>query len=163
MSYAPDVCIVITTFKRQELLHVLLDSIKSLTTKPKDVIVVDNENSAETKELVASFGWNHYIGMEENTGGAGGFSRGIEEAYKCGYEWIWVMDDDVAVLPEAIDLMSKWMQQTESDFASGKKLSEVVSVYQGSKYNWDDSYFYWQYQFMNRLGIPNPIAPSDDL
>lgn len=160
MSETPDICIVITTFKRQELLSVLMESIAALKTQPRDVIVCDNENSPETKQLVNSFGWNHYIGMEENTGGAGGFSRGIEEAYKCGHEWIWVMDDDVAVLPDAIDLLSKWMEQTERDFAAGKPLSDVVAVYQGSKFNWDDSYFYWQYHFMNRLGIPNPVAPS---
>lgn len=39
--------------------------------------------------------------MEENTGGAGGFSAGVERAFELGAEWFWVMDDDVAVEPTA--------------------------------------------------------------
>ncbi len=34
--------------------------------------------------------------MKENTGGAGGFYRGVKEAYDRGSEWFWVMDDVAA-------------------------------------------------------------------
>jgi len=37
----------------------------------------------------------YYVRMPQNTGGAGGFHEGMKRAYEKGYDWIWVMDDDV--------------------------------------------------------------------
>jgi GT2 family glycosyltransferase len=156
----PNLAIVITTFKRQELLEVLLKSLDALTVKPKKVFVVDNENSPETKKLVKQFAFAKYVGMTKNTGGAGGFSHGIKLAYRAGYDWLWVMDDDVKALPGAIEKLSKWTSQTEKDLKSGKKIAETVGVIQGQRKNFDKTPFYWQYRFLNRLAIPNPIAPS---
>lgn len=158
--YIPDIAIAITTFKRQDLLEKLLVSIRNMTIQPSRVILVDNENSLETKILANKYNVETYIGMEENTGGAGGFSKGIEAAYKFGHEWIWVMDDDVAVLEDAIQKMSKWTKKTEDAFETTNSIKGVPCVYQGFKYNWDDSFFYWQYNFLNKLAIPNPVAPS---
>ena len=44
--------IVIVTFKRQELLSQLLDSIEKSSVAPWRVVVVDNENSAATGDIV---------------------------------------------------------------------------------------------------------------
>lgn len=159
-TYTFDLAVAITTFKRRDLLKVLLDSFQFQTIPPRVIFVVDNENSSETKKLVESYPSTHYIPMEENTGGAGGFSRGIHEAYRSGNEWIWVMDDDVTLLPGAIENLSKWAGQTEEGFAAGKSLAEVPTVYQGLRRNFDGTFFYWQYHFLNKLGIPNPIASS---
>ncbi len=160
MSYMPDLAIVVTTFRRVELLRTLLDSIDALDMQPNGIIVVDNDNSDEVKNLVESYRATYYIGMEENTGGAGGFSRGIAEAYRMGFTWLWVMDDDVKVLPGAIEKLAVWTKRTEDDLAAGKALSETVAVYQGFRKNFDGSFFYWQYHFMPRLAMPNPFAPS---
>jgi GT2 family glycosyltransferase len=159
-KYIPNLAIAITTFKRQELLQVLLESIAALEVKPKKIFVVDNENSPETKKLVKKFALTKYIAMPENTGGAGGFSRGVDEAYMAGYDWIWVMDDDVKVLPGAIEKLSKWTAGVEKDLKNGKKLSKTTGVFQGQRKNFDDTPFYWQYHFLDRLAMPNPIAPS---
>jgi GT2 family glycosyltransferase len=157
---APDMAIVITTYKRDELLQKLFESIAALNVGPSAVYVVDNAASEQTEALARKFNVTKYIAMTENTGGAGGFSRGIEEAYLAGHEWIWVMDDDVCVLEGAIEALSNWTQKTEADFSAGKKLSETVGVYQGFRKNFDNTFFYWQYNFLNHLGIPNPVAPS---
>lgn len=159
-SYIPDIAIAITTFKRQDLLEELLSSIRSLTIAPSEVILVDNENSDRTKKLADKYNVETYIGMQENTGGAGGFSKGIETAYKAGHEWIWVMDDDVAVLPDALLKMREWTYASEQKLKDNKDIADIELVFQGFKYNWDDTFFYWQYHFLNKLGIPNPIAPS---
>lgn len=159
-NYSPDIAIVVTTFRRQDLLRTLLESITEQTDLPSRIIIVDNENSNETKELVESYRLTHYIPMEENTGGAGGFSRGIEEAYRLGHEWLWVMDDDVKLLPDAITKLSRWTKQCEDDLHAGKSLKETATVFQGFRKNFDDSFFYWQYRFIDSLAIPNPIAPS---
>ena len=87
-----------------------------------------------------------YAPQSDNLGGAGGFSAGVKKAYELGAEWFWVMDDDVAVMPEAIERLAKWTGSHD--------------VIQGSRYDYDGGPFYWQYDFIVPLGIPNPIAPA---
>lgn len=156
----PDIAIVVTTYRREDLLRVLLRSIERSTVAPTSVVLVDNDDSPEVRALAEEHGVTRYVGMAQNTGGAGGFSRGIAEAHALGCEWIWVMDDDVEVLPDAIEKMAPWLAETDERLAAGAPLDQVVGVYQGLRRNYDDSFFYWQYHFMPRLGIPNPIAPS---
>lgn len=157
--------IVVVTYKRQELLTRLFDSIEKLDQAPWRIVIVDNENSEQTREMVEEFS-NHidsqwgmtiadkdgnehrvvYAPQQENGGGAGGFSAGVARAYELGAQWFWVMDDDVAVLPDAISKLAKWTKHHE--------------VIQGSRLDYDGGAFYWQYDFIVPLGIPNPIAPA---
>ncbi|WP_330849112.1 glycosyltransferase [Bifidobacterium xylocopae] len=157
--------IVVVTYKRRELLAGLFDSILQLTQAPWRVVVVDNEHSAETEAMTRQFGervtgrWGRtiidgdggqgrvvYLPQERNGGGAGGFSAGVKKAYDLGANWFWVMDDDVAVEPKGLDLLAKW--------------TDRYQVIQGSRLDYDGGPFYWQYQFLTSLGIPNPIAPA---
>ncbi|MBB2954711.1 glycosyltransferase involved in cell wall biosynthesis [Bifidobacterium commune] len=157
--------IVVVTYKRQELLRTLFDSIKALNAVPWRVVVVDNEHSEETEAMVRQFRdeiveqWGDagsdetgntsrvvYVPQENNGGGSGGFNKGVEKAYQLGSEWFWVMDDDVAVLPNAIQQLAKWTTRHD--------------VIQGSRLDYDGGPFYWQYDFIVPLGIPNPIAPA---
>lgn len=156
---------VITTYKRQNLLATLFDSILALEQAPWRIVVVDNEHSDETKGMVEEFEtkvtgrWGKtivdgnggqsrvvYAPQTENLGGAGGFSAGVKKAYELGAEWFWVMDDDVAVLPDAIAKLAPWTKRHE--------------VIQGSRFDYDGGPFYWQYDFRIGMGIPNPIAPA---
>ena len=47
----------------------------------------------------------HYVRMHENTGGAGGFHEGVKRAYEKGYDWLWLMDDDVEPLEKALETL----------------------------------------------------------
>lgn len=157
--------IVVVTYKRQELLSTLMDSIAQLDDAPWRVVMVDNESSPRTEAMVREFAerltsqWGTtvpdatgnesrvvYAPQTENLGGAGGFSAGVSKAYELGAQWFWVMDDDVAVLPDAIGKLARWTDRHE--------------VIQGSRFDYDGGPFYWQYDFMIGLGIPNPIAPA---
>ncbi|MDR1033927.1 MAG: glycosyltransferase [Bifidobacteriaceae bacterium] len=149
-----NVAIIVVTYKRQTLLQELLKSIGESYVLPAHLVIVDNENSEETKATVSKFATGagskidvHYEGMSHNTGGAGGFNAGARIAYDKGAKWFWFMDDDVAVLPDGLQKLEKWMPLYES--------------IQGQKYDYDDSVFYWQYRFIPSLGIPNPVANSE--
>ncbi|MDR0885357.1 MAG: glycosyltransferase [Clostridiales Family XIII bacterium] len=170
--------IVVVTYKRKELLKVLFDSYLASTVYPGNIYIVDNDKDPEVGDMcrhlqenlranVAAVGNSedgshadstpmspsvNYIPMETNTGGAGGFSKGVESAYKAGAEWIWVMDDDVKVLPHGLETLEKWMKDAVAD---------DHRVIQCRRMNYDDTPFYWQYHFWNKLGIPNPVAPAD--
>ncbi|MDR2799462.1 MAG: glycosyl transferase, partial [Bifidobacteriaceae bacterium] len=80
-------------------------------------------------------------------GGAGGFYTGTRAAYEDGYKWFWLIDDDVKVLPLALDILLPWMK--------------TYSMIQGQRMDYDLSTFYWQYRFSSKLGIPNPLSSPD--
>ena len=134
--------LIVTTYKRQQLLETLFDSILALEQAPWRIVIVDNEQSDQTADMVAAFAgkvtgqWGTtvadqsgneervvYAPQTENLGGAGGFSAGVAKAYELGAAWFWVMDDDVAVLPDAIAKLSKWTDKHE--------------VIQGSRFDYD--------------------------
>ena len=160
--------IVVVTYKRQELLTNLFDSMTELTSTPWRIVIVDNENSRETEAMCAAFNerlanlWGIdteqpdaqggtdrviYAPQLENGGGAGGFSAGTKCAYDLGAQWFWVMDDDVLVIPEGIERLAKW--------------TDRYDVIQGSRLDFDGGAFFWQYQLILSLGIPNPVAKWD--
>lgn len=155
--------IVVVTYKRQALLEKLLDSLLFLEQAPWRVMVIDNENSSDTAQLVevcsrmvdeglTAASWSEggkafqYVGMAENTGGAGGFSEGVRRAHAQGAEWFWLMDDDVLVASDAIASLSKW--------------TDSFDAIQGARLDYDGGSFYWQYHFIEPLGMYDPLAAS---
>lgn len=143
--------IAIVTYNRSGLLTRLLTSITEMDPKPGHVVIIDNASTDDTTELVESYRDRLgtelvYRRMETNTGGSGGFSEGMRVAYELGSEWIWVMDDDVEVLPDGLAKMGKWAPRFKS--------------IQGRRYDYDGSEFYWQYRIAEPLGIPIPFAPA---
>lgn len=143
--------IVVVTFNRAQLLTRALESVGRMDPKPGRVVVIDNASTDDTADVVA--GLDGTIGAEvvyrrldENTGGAGGFSAGMQTAYELGSEWIWLMDDDVEVLPDGLARMGEWAPRFRH--------------IQGRRYDYDGSEFYWQYRVSTSLGIPIPFAPA---
>ena len=147
--------IVVVTYKRQELLANLFDSMTELTATPWRIVIVDNENSRETEAMCTAFNerlanlWGIdaeqpdaqggtdrviYAPQLENGGGAGGFSAGTKRAYDLGAQWFWVMDDDVLVIPEGIERLAKWTVRYD--------------VIQGSRLAFDGGAVFWQYQLL---------------
>jgi glycosyltransferase involved in cell wall biosynthesis len=147
---APRLAVVIVTYNRAGLLARVLDSLLQLPARPAHVVVVDNASTDDTQAVLAAkaplFGdgvlVNHL--SPANTGGSGGFYQGVKIALTTDAEWIWVMDDDVEVLPGALDGLAPW--------------TDRFQAIQGRRYNFDGTPFYWQFDFNVPLGIPNPVA-----
>jgi GT2 family glycosyltransferase len=101
------VAVVIVTHNRADLLARLLDGLASSSRRPDAVFVVDNASTDHTSQVLA--GWTvlplHPIRSEENLGGAGGFHRGVREAYAAGHDRIWLMDDDVVPAPGTLAVL----------------------------------------------------------
>ena len=84
-----DVAIVIVTFNRKELILKNLTRIFELKPSRFDVVVFDNGSTDQTKETVQNlFPKVIYIESDTNIGGAGGFAKGMEYAFKENYEYI---------------------------------------------------------------------------
>jgi len=96
---AKHLAIVIVTYNRLPLLQQCLESLSKQTYPINKVIIVNN---ASTDKVTADFLDGYLcilpitvIHNPKNTGGAGGFYTGMKAAHEQGYEWIFIMDDDV--------------------------------------------------------------------
>ena len=104
---AETVAVVVVTFNRADLLRRMLAGLAALTRQPDAVIVVDNASVDHTRQVLDEAGNAGLLAIHEDTnlGGAGGFHRGVREAYDRGYDRIWLMDDDVVPAPDCLDVL----------------------------------------------------------
>lgn len=89
--------IVIVTYNRAEKLKECLHHIEEQSCPYDMIVVVNNASTDETGAVLYGKQTDsryHIFTEEKNTGGAGGFERGMKEAYLLGAEWITVIDDD---------------------------------------------------------------------
>ncbi|MDW8464040.1 MAG: glycosyltransferase [Geminocystis sp.] len=125
------VCAIVVTYNRKKLLLECLEAIRRQTRPVQGIYIIDNASTDGTPEFLKENGyinelppenlakpWEreftienlvdgkeirvYYVRMHENTGGAGGFHEGVKRAYEKGYDWLWLMDDDVEPLPDGL-------------------------------------------------------------
>lgn len=86
---------VVVTHRRPDELAKSLDAVTSQTRAPDHLIVVDNDDDARVRDLVAGQPIpTTYVGSRRNLGGAGGFALGMLQALALGADWVWLADDD---------------------------------------------------------------------
>ncbi len=95
---------MLVTFNRKSLLRICLNSLIQQTRPIDQVLIVDNASSDGTPELLREeFPQFPILRLDRNTGGAGGFAAGMKRAYDEGFDWMWVMDDDIEMVPTALE------------------------------------------------------------
>jgi glycosyltransferase involved in cell wall biosynthesis len=147
---AGKIAITIVTYNRSTFLRELLASAAAMDAPPFRVVVVDNASTDDTQAVIASAAADFPDGvlvnhrLETNTGGSGGFSEGTRVALALGADWVWLMDDDVEILPDAMARFAPWMER--------------FRVIHGRRYDFDGSPFYWQAKFNEFLGVPLPYS-----
>jgi len=141
--------VVITTYNRSGFLGGLLASIAAMDPAPDGVVVVDNASTDDTPQVIRTAAAamripvvHHRLAV--NAGGAGGFAAGVARALDEGAEWLWLMDDDVEALPDALAKFRRWM-------------GTYVCIH-GRRWAADGTPFFWQNRFHDRLGIFLPVA-----
>ncbi|MCX8183724.1 MAG: glycosyltransferase family 2 protein [Crenarchaeota archaeon] len=117
----PKVCAVVVTFNRKNVLLKCISALLKQTYSLNSIFIIDGPSTDGTEKLLLEKGfikesppantcsiiWGtrnvfidipiefHYFRLYKDVGGSGGFYEGFKRAYKCGCDWIWVMDDDV--------------------------------------------------------------------
>lgn len=90
------VAIIIVTYNSQKSIISLLDNLLGQTLLADHIIVIDNNSSDNTVQLIRNI--NHpnikIVQLQTNIGGAGGFAKGFNEAMKFTPEVIFSFDDD---------------------------------------------------------------------
>lgn len=142
------VAVVIVTYKRQRLLQELLNSLAQMSEYIWEIIIVDNENSAKTEALINVFKTKanirvKYMPQTVNLGGSGGFRIGIAEGYKDQADWLWIMDDDVKVLPGSL--------------AKLLELSKKNKAIMGNRLDYNGNVILSPYVLSEYFGIANPF------
>lgn len=91
------VAAVVVTFNRLEKLKKVIASLEGQSLPLERVIIVDNASTDGTPEYLNTLQSSlrvDVLRLGTNTGGAGGFARGMDEGYASGCDYVWVMDDD---------------------------------------------------------------------
>lgn len=133
------ICTIVVTFNRLTLLKSCIEAIALQTTTVNKIIIVDNNSTDGTKEWLQNL-QKHNIEciFQDNEGGAGGFHTGIKAAYEQGFEWIWVMDDDV--------------EPTETCLSELLKYKEISKCLHPIKKYTDGNTFEWQHIMIPHTG-----------
>ncbi|GGC92132.1 glycosyl transferase [Tersicoccus solisilvae] len=152
---APPVHVVVVTYNRSGYLRGLLDSILALDPAPTGVTVVDNASTDDTPDVLGAFAATAPCPvvverLTVNSGGAGGFRAGVRAALAAttpgAAAWLWLMDDDVVALPDAIGVIAPF-------------LADAGAVH-GRRRDRTGRPFFWQNRFNAWLGVPLPV-PGD--
>jgi rhamnopyranosyl-N-acetylglucosaminyl-diphospho-decaprenol beta-1,3/1,4-galactofuranosyltransferase len=129
------VAAVLVTYNRKELLIQCINALFHQTRPIDAVVVIDNASTDGTQERLREEGYLNnpimtYIQMPTNTGGAGGFHEGVERAYAAGYEWLWLMDDDVEPTRDAL--------KTVLSYSGISKCIQAARMYEDNQiHRWD--------------------------
>lgn len=129
---------VIVTYNRKELLRECLSAVLGQTRQVDRVFLIDNASTDNTFEYLTEQGLLStniikYIRNEKNTGGAGGFSQGIKIAFEGGYDWLWIMDDDVEPKLDALERAFEY-----SDTFDCIQMNRVDPT--GRDFKWEQAY-----------------------
>lgn len=118
---------VVVTYNRIELLKRNIAALRNQSHRLDWIIVIDNHSTDGTAEWLdkqVSLTAIH----QENTGGAGGFWRGIKEAYERGYDWIWCMDDDVFPREDCLEHLLKYRHESIGIFCPRRIMNGMPFV-----------------------------------
>jgi GT2 family glycosyltransferase len=103
------VAAAVVTFNRKQLLGECVQAILAQTSPVAKVLVIDNASTDGTGEHLRELGLLdrgvQHVRLEENRGGAGGFSEAVRLGRELDCEWLWLMDDDSEPVPDALERM----------------------------------------------------------
>lgn len=117
--------IVICNFNKQDYLKNCIDSFykSELFDLNYDLIVVDNASSDDSVNLIKT-NYQDIILLENkiNTGGSGGFDRGIQYCIKKEYEHVVLLDNDILLEKDTIYKLYEYIKKNTNVGVVGSKI-----------------------------------------
>lgn len=109
---------VVVTYNRKEMLLETLAGVAQQSRAVDRIFLINNASTDGTSQLLEEKGileWENleYHNLPENTGGAGGFSYGMQLAVDEDFDWVWTMDDDVEPDHTALEKLLEYTHISE--------------------------------------------------
>ncbi|MDX4038251.1 glycosyltransferase family 2 protein [Aliarcobacter skirrowii] len=120
-----DLGIIICNFNKVEYLKGCLETLykSSFEKLSYDVIVVDNASTDESVEFVKkNYPSIILLQNETNTGGSGGFDRGIQYVMKQNYTYVALLDNDILLESDTILNLIKYIKENPKVGVVGSKI-----------------------------------------
>ena len=148
MEIEKNVCAVVVTYNRKEMLKTCIQKLKEQEGADCDILVVDNASTDGTKEYIAPLVDGERVRYQRtvsNIGGAGGFRVGMEIAVLHGYDYLWIMDDDTYVYKDSLRTLLDADEKLKGDYGF---LSSIADWKDGTPCNMN----------RQRVSISKPIS-----
>ncbi len=158
--------VVIPTYNRAELVKEAIQCVLCQTFKEFELIIVDDNSTDQTKDVVASFKDDRveYIVNNRTKGPAGARNTGI---YRAKGEWVAFLDSDDVWFPKKLEWLYKKTQETDHnvgliytgftnyEFDKKQEISTVVPEKEGFILN--------DLLYMNYIGTFSVVAIRTEL
>lgn len=112
-----NVVAVIVTWNKRDYVLRCIDSILASSYPLKKIIVIDNASTDGTSQVIKErFGESDLLYLvvnETNTGGSGGFYKGIEVALEYHPDYLWLLDNDIVVAQNTLQELV-WVAEKEA-------------------------------------------------
>lgn len=156
-------CIV--TFNRKQLLSRCLDSLLTQDRPLDGIVLYDNASTDGTQELLRECGYLDdpimmYTKSPLNIGGAAGFSKCMKTAFDAGYDWIWMMDDDVTPRQDCLSRLLQVYKETGGAFKILQPIRKDADT--GRVFHYATKYNFWnpfEYEGINRVVVTELDVP----
>lgn len=105
------VCAVVCNWNKKDYVLKCVESVLQSGYPSLDIVVVDNASTdGSAPALKTRFPDLTVIKNSENLGGTGGFNTGLRYVLnKGGYDYVWLLDNDVVVAPDALEKLVETM------------------------------------------------------
>jgi GT2 family glycosyltransferase len=100
---APLVCAVVLNFNGRQHLNECFSSLRAQTYPHLEILMVDNQSSDDSVAYtVSNHAYVNVIPAGGNLGWSGGNNVGVREALKRGADFVWILNNDIRVEPDAL-------------------------------------------------------------
>lgn len=154
--------LVTTTFKKEEFIRSNIQKLKQQIFYAKSEIaetfyvhVIDNGRTLEPEEIE---GYHIQLHHNHNTGGSGGYTRGMIETMNQEVKatHVLLMDDDVLMQPESIKRTHRLLSLLRSEY-KGRFISGAMLYYEHMNYQHEDV------GYVNAEGTYGPVKDKKNL
>lgn len=118
------VAVIICNYNKRDYLLRCIQSVLESSCRDFDLYVVDNHSSDGSPDAVVSaYGTRcTLIRNDVNKGGAGGFNAGLRATLDRRYEYVYLLDNDVVLDPDAMQELVDYLDRNPQTAAAGSKL-----------------------------------------
>lgn len=169
-SGKPDIGAVVVTYNRLEKLKTVLKSLESQTLLPSCFIIIDNASTDGTQEFLKQYEKDFPLKgkvrlvirrLDENVGGAGGFSAGMRVGYEEGCGYVWIFDDDGYPQPHALERLYNGYRDACRIYSPDIPFAcSMVKFIDGTISEMNNPVTTWDWGRLQALGLSNAVLVS---